>query len=69
VVENKGGEMKLQPELKRALKALVDELMVSFPTDHYECQLTLADSLRDPQLVRIIRSKIELKFMEGVDHE
>jgi hypothetical protein len=60
--------MKLQPVVKRALKVLVDELTVSFPMDAMECQLTLVELLRDPQLVRIIRSKIELQFMEGVDH-
>ena len=61
--------MKLQPVVKRALKVLVDEMMMSFPMDAFECQFTLAELLRDPQLVRIIRSKIELQFMEGVDHE
>ncbi len=61
--------MKLQPVVKRALKVLVDELMVSFPMDAMESQVALAELLRDPQLVRIIRSKIELQFMEGVDHE
>ena len=61
--------MKLQPVVKRALKVLVDELMVSFPMDAMESQVALAELLRDPQLVRIIRSKIELQFMEGLDHE
>ena len=61
--------MKLQPVVKRALKVLVDELMASFPMDAMESQVALAELLRDPQLVRIIRSKIELQFMEGVDHE
>ena len=61
--------MKLQPVVKRALKVLVDELMVSFPMDAYESQMALAELFRDPQLVRIIRSKIELQFMEGLDHE
>lgn len=61
--------MKLQPVVKRALKVLVDELMVSFPMDAMESQVALAELFRDPQLVRIIRSKIELQFMEGVDYE
>jgi len=61
--------MKLQPVVKRALKVLVDELMVSFPMDVLESQAALAELFRDPQLVRIIRSKIELQFMEGLDHE
>ena len=61
--------MKLQPGVKRALQVLVDELMVSFPMDAMESQVALAELLRDPQLVRIIRSKIELQFMEGLDHE
>jgi hypothetical protein len=60
--------MKLQPVVKRALKVLVDEMMMSFPMDAFECQFALAELLRDPQLVRIIRSKIELQFMEGVDN-
>ncbi len=61
--------MKLQPRLRSAVKMLVKELMVSFPVDAYEAQITLTQLLRTPETVIAIRSAIELEFMEGVEHE
>ena len=61
--------MKLQPRLKQAVKMLVEELMVSFPLDAYEAQVTLMQLLRNPETVIKIRSAVELQFMGEVENE
>ncbi len=61
--------MKMQTQLKEAVKLLVDELMVSFPMDAYEAQVTLTQLFRRPETVNKIRTAVEIQFMEGVEHE
>lgn len=61
--------MKLQPRLKQAVKLLVEELMVSFPMDAYEAQVTLMQLLRKPETMMEIRSAVGLQFMGEVEHE
>ncbi len=59
--------MKMQSQLKQAVKLLVEELMVSFPLDAYEAQVTLMQLLRKPETVRQIRSAVELQFIGELD--
>ncbi len=61
--------MKMQAQLKEAVKLLVDDLMVSFPMDAYEAQVTLMQLFRKPETVIKIRSMVELQFMREVEHE
>lgn len=61
--------MKLQTRVKTAVKVLVDELMVSFPIDVYEAQRELSELLQSSEMIREIRAKVEIKFMEEVENE
>ncbi len=56
--------MKLQPRLKGSVKGLVEELMVSFPIDLYEAQGLLTIALQRPEVIKMVRSSIELHQME-----
>ena len=61
--------MKLQSSLRSAVKLLVKELMVSFPMDTYEAQITLNELLWMPEMVNKIRTTVELQFMGEVENE
>ncbi len=61
--------MKMQSQLKQAVNLLVEELMVSFPLDAYEAQVTLTQLLRKPETVIQIRSAVELQLMMEVENE
>lgn len=61
--------MKLQTRVKTAVKVLVDELMVSFPIDVYEAQRELSELLQSSEMIREIRAKVEIKFMEEVEND
>ncbi len=61
--------MKMNTELKQAVKLLVDELQVSFPMDVYEAQVTLAQLFRKPETMMKIRSEVELQFMGEFENE
>ena len=61
--------MKLQTRVKTAVKVLVDELMVSFPIDVYEAQRVLSELLQSQEMIREIRAKVEIKFMEEVEND
>jgi len=55
--------MRLQAGLKNAVRGLIDELMCSLPVDAYEAQRMLTAAFGRQEVIRLVRSLIELDFM------
>ncbi len=59
-------DIRIKPMLTEAVKQLVDELKFAFPFDGSEAQVRLTGALLSPEVIRCIRSRVELTNMEEV---
>ena len=57
--------MKMRRGLVKVVKELIEEIQVSFPVDAAEAQQMLEVVLRRSDVIRVIRSVVELESMEG----
>lgn len=58
--------MRLQAGLKNAVRGLIDELMCSLLVDAYEAQRMLTAAFERQEVIRLVRSSVELAEMGEV---